>query len=108
MSVIDHQSKIIRNFHKLHSSFDLRLFESGLDVSLSHLEMQADCNGCQRIVNAEFSRNINLHIHVYHSCGMIGNAEVAGFVNHLEILCPEIVFLGETEGLHLQVWPAST
>ena len=58
--------------------------------------MTADCDRCQRIVNAEFTRNVNLHREVQKTFHMVGNTKVSLSAHKLCILSTEICFFGKS------------
>ena len=54
--------------------------------------MTADGNGCQGIVDAEFTRNINLNREVQKSLHMVGNSKISFSSHKFCIFCTKIRF----------------
>ena len=52
--------------------------------------MTTDCNCCQRIVNAEFTRNVDLYRKLHQTFELIGNSKIASATYHMCILGPQI------------------
>ena len=98
MCVIDHQCEFVRYLDHLNTTFDSGHLQSFDDILLGYLKMTADGNGSQRIVNAELTRNIDLHRKIHKSLHMIGNSQIALSSNESGVLCTEICFFGKSVG----------
>ena len=94
--VIDHQGELIRNLHHLDTAFHLCYLQRLDDIFLRHLEMAADGNGCQGIINAEFSRNIDFHRKIHKPFHVIGNSKVSLSSHQLRVRSTQICFRGKS------------
>ena len=88
--VVDHQSKLIGYLDHLDTSFDSRYFESFDDVFLGNLEMTADGDRSQGIVNAEFTWNIDFYREVHKTFDMVGNSQISFAADHMCIFCAKV------------------
>ena len=100
MRIIDHQSKFIRYFDHLDPPFYFCNFQSTFDHLFRHAEMTADRDRSQRIIHAERSRNVDLHIKIHQPRHMIGNAEISRSADKSGIHRPQIIFLLKSKRLH--------
>ena len=77
MRVIDHQGEIVGYFFHLDSSLYFCIFQCLAYVFFGYVEMSADRNGGQGIVNTEFSWQIDLYREIKKSLQLIGNTQYA-------------------------------
>ena len=93
MCIIDHQGKLIGHLHHLNTAFYFGYLQGFQNILFGNLEMTADCNGCQGIVDAEFTWNVNFHREIHKSLQMVGNSKISLAANQLGVLCAKVCFL---------------
>ena len=97
MGIIDHQRKIIGDFDHLNPSFDFRLLQRLNDIIFRNIEMAADSDRRQRIVNTELSRYVDFDRKLHKAFHLICDTQISGFRDEMCIGCPKVRILGKTQ-----------
>ena len=92
MCIINHQSKFIRYFHHLNTAFYFCYLQSLQDIFLGNLKMTADCNSGKRVVNTEFTWDVDFNREIHKPLQLIGNSKIAFSANQSGILSAKVCF----------------
>ena len=80
---VSSQGKLIGHHHHLNTAFYFGYLQGFQNILFGNLEMTADCNGCQGIVDAEFTWNVNFHREIHKSLQMV--AKVKGRIEMVKV-----------------------
>ena len=98
MCIVDHQNEIIRYFYKLNPSLGLYHSKCCFQIILGNFEMLTYRNGHQRIVHAETTRNIDLHIHVEFAGHMVFYPQISWSADEFHVGSTIICCFGKSNG----------